>query len=43
MGKKKKKGKKKKGEEENLPPPEDPLDKLSEEDLKYYKGMYEML
>jgi Ca2+-binding EF-hand superfamily protein len=42
---KKKKGKGKKGKKEvdkNAPPPEDPLDKLSEQDLALYKDMFEM-
>ena len=42
MGKKKKKGKKKKAEDENLPPPEDPKDKLTEQEIAYWKEMFEM-
>ena len=43
MGKKKKGKKgKKDGDAENLPPPEDPLDKLSEQDLAIYKDLFDM-
>ncbi len=44
MAKKGKKGKKgkKKEVDKNAPPPEDPLDKLSEQDLALYKDMFDM-